>query len=362
MNWLNIFDRPIAFYPCFVTLTGSIHAGLMLSQAFYWSKRTKNPDGWFYKTQDDWTKETCLSRREQQTARKHLRAAKFWQEERRGMPAKIHFRLDLDLLEEALHGDEVSVTIEYILQHYSNALVLLSKAAHMRAVKAGVKSEYVDYREVLKLKGMICGICREPITRGIGIRSAFLTFDHIVPIIKQGSHTPENIQPSHAGCNAAKSGRAFEIKTSSRLSLSNQDGLDKANQSDSPNVNKSSLSKPTPLIETKTTTENTTMAQALRAARVSDTGRLMGILARTIGPIANQGKQANAIRWLLDRGYTVEQIESCLKFVHGQKWRDTTVDLWTVAGEIERYVKQNEKPQRDSEQSQRSRLRKPLSE
>ena len=32
---LQLLDRPIAFHRCFVTLTGSVTAALMLSQALY---------------------------------------------------------------------------------------------------------------------------------------------------------------------------------------------------------------------------------------------------------------------------------------------------------------------------------------
>ena len=50
---LDLLDRPIAFHRVFVTITGSLAAGVMLSQALYWSRRTKDPEGWFYKTQPE---------------------------------------------------------------------------------------------------------------------------------------------------------------------------------------------------------------------------------------------------------------------------------------------------------------------
>src|SRR5208337_2284104 len=58
--------------------------------------------GWFYKTQEEWTDEICLSRCEQETARRVLRAFNFWHEVRRGVPAKLYFRLDLDKLAAAV--------------------------------------------------------------------------------------------------------------------------------------------------------------------------------------------------------------------------------------------------------------------
>ena len=107
MRVIDLLDRPIAFHRSLAALTGSVTAGLMLSQALYWSKRGKDPDGWFYKTQEDWHAETYLSRKEQETARRKLRElgdGTVWQEELRGVPATLYFRLDMDKLEELLLG------------------------------------------------------------------------------------------------------------------------------------------------------------------------------------------------------------------------------------------------------------------
>lgn len=95
---LSLLDRPIAFHRVFVTITGSVTAGVMLSQAFYWSRRTTLKDGWFYKKADEWTKETGLSRREQETARKVLRKLGILEETKRGIPATLHFRVSHEAL------------------------------------------------------------------------------------------------------------------------------------------------------------------------------------------------------------------------------------------------------------------------
>jgi hypothetical protein len=93
-------DRPIAFHRGLRSVVDGAAPALMLSQAIYWTRRTD--DGWFYKTQADWEEETLLTRREQETARKNLRLNQFWSEERRGIPAKLYFRVDLLLLVKAL--------------------------------------------------------------------------------------------------------------------------------------------------------------------------------------------------------------------------------------------------------------------
>jgi hypothetical protein len=103
-----LLDRPIAFHRAFVGLTGSVNAALMLSQALYWSKRTSDPDGWFYKTRDEWEEETGLTRYEQEGARGRLRKLSFWREELRGVPATLHFHLDEDALLAALDSGRES--------------------------------------------------------------------------------------------------------------------------------------------------------------------------------------------------------------------------------------------------------------
>jgi hypothetical protein len=94
--------RPIAFQPVFARVCGSINAGLMLSQAYYWTPRTSDPRGWFYKTQSEWKEETYLTRYEQETARRILKAKGFLQEHLRGNPAQLFYRVDFEALVRAI--------------------------------------------------------------------------------------------------------------------------------------------------------------------------------------------------------------------------------------------------------------------
>lgn len=100
----TLLRRPIAFHRVFVTIGGGVTAGLMLSQAWYWSQRTSDPSGWFWKTREDWEKETGLTRREQETARQQLMQRGLMEEERRGVPARLHFRLDIQAIIKAING------------------------------------------------------------------------------------------------------------------------------------------------------------------------------------------------------------------------------------------------------------------
>ena len=107
---IDLLDRPIAYHRCFVTLTGSVTAAVLLSQAVYWSRRTgAGNDGWFWKTSADWEEETGLTRREQDTARGILRELGFWEEEKRGIPARLWFRLDQEQLEQLLTSEKTSL-------------------------------------------------------------------------------------------------------------------------------------------------------------------------------------------------------------------------------------------------------------
>jgi hypothetical protein len=98
----ELFDRPIAFHRIFAEVTGSVNAGLLLSQFVYWSKRTSKGDGWFWKTQEELKEETAMTRRQQETARKILCRAGLTHEKRKGVPPKTWFKVDLDCLEKLL--------------------------------------------------------------------------------------------------------------------------------------------------------------------------------------------------------------------------------------------------------------------
>lgn len=107
---LEVFDLPVSFHRCLVPITGGVTAALMLSQAI-WTTQTIEPaaNGWFSKSQDQWSDETGLSRWEQETARRALRSAGFVEERRVGMPAKLWFRVHPDTVWRALQAYAAAV-------------------------------------------------------------------------------------------------------------------------------------------------------------------------------------------------------------------------------------------------------------
>lgn len=121
----KLLQRPIAFHRVFVDVTGSVAAGLFLSQLWYWKDRVPELDddgqprhGWFYKGVDEWFEETRLTYAEQAQARKILRRLGLLEEKKRGIPARLWFRLNVDRLIELIGSagvrsskfDEKSVT------------------------------------------------------------------------------------------------------------------------------------------------------------------------------------------------------------------------------------------------------------
>lgn len=96
--------RPISFHRVFAEIAGGATAGLFLSQLFYWCDKGEDPDGWIYKTQAQWTEETCLTRSEQERARQALRDHGLLEEVKRGIPARLFYRLDVEGLARMLNA------------------------------------------------------------------------------------------------------------------------------------------------------------------------------------------------------------------------------------------------------------------
>ncbi|ECC9707411.1 TPA: hypothetical protein ACJG01_001880 [Salmonella enterica subsp. salamae serovar 21:z10:[z6]] len=101
-QFLQLVDRPIAFQRSFVRLGVGITGALLLSQIVYWQNRMEGQ--WFYKTQADLEEETGLTRYEQEGARKKLVSCGVLEEAKRGIPAKLYFRINQVRLEELLLG------------------------------------------------------------------------------------------------------------------------------------------------------------------------------------------------------------------------------------------------------------------
>lgn len=85
--------RPVAFYPIFIQICGSVTAALLLSQLFYWTEKQRDPRGWIYKTAEEWQHELSLTYKQQFTARAALRHGGFLEERRWGSVHRLEFRV-----------------------------------------------------------------------------------------------------------------------------------------------------------------------------------------------------------------------------------------------------------------------------
>jgi len=101
----EVLDRPIAFHRVFADITGSIPAALFLSQSLYWQLRCPaGRDGWWWKTAKDWFEETRLTRGEQAKARKKLCSLQILEEQKKGVPCRLWFRLNLNALLDSIQN------------------------------------------------------------------------------------------------------------------------------------------------------------------------------------------------------------------------------------------------------------------
>ncbi|HEM7148516.1 TPA: DNA-binding protein [Acinetobacter baumannii] len=113
-------EQPIAFNKHYVFLGCGINGALMLSQLVYWTSRTKDSEGWIFKTHHEWTQETGLTRREQDTARATLKSLKFISEKKMGVPCRVYYRVERENLYQALI--EYSESIDINSMHNSAIL------------------------------------------------------------------------------------------------------------------------------------------------------------------------------------------------------------------------------------------------
>jgi hypothetical protein len=109
----DLLDRPISFNPAFLRMinefiadrareegkkygnAASPAAAIFLSQAWYWSKRTTDPDKWFYKSAKEWEEETGLTDNTQATCRRILgiEGMQVIEEKLKSVPATVHYRV-----------------------------------------------------------------------------------------------------------------------------------------------------------------------------------------------------------------------------------------------------------------------------
>ncbi len=105
--------KPILYIAGLSLVFKSTNAGIMLSQLLYWQGKSKLAGGWMYKTMDEMRLETGLSRNQQDTAIKNLKQLGILEVKLKQIPAKRHFRIDMQKLYELLPSLKISSNLTY---------------------------------------------------------------------------------------------------------------------------------------------------------------------------------------------------------------------------------------------------------
>lgn len=93
--------KPVAYFPNLANFLGSTKQALFISQLGYWEgKQRDKKNGWIYKTQQEMQAETGLTRASQETVRRKLKRLGVLKEKRAQIPARLHYKVDWDLLLE----------------------------------------------------------------------------------------------------------------------------------------------------------------------------------------------------------------------------------------------------------------------
>jgi hypothetical protein len=86
-------NRTVGYSPDLARIVGGATTGLFLSQLLFLSDKGASPDGWVYKSEQEMGRETGLTKREQQTARRKLIALGVIAIERRGFKFTYYFKI-----------------------------------------------------------------------------------------------------------------------------------------------------------------------------------------------------------------------------------------------------------------------------
>jgi hypothetical protein len=104
-------NRVVAYSPDLAKAVGGATIGLFLSQLLFLSDKGANPDGWIYKSEQEMGKETGLTKREQQSARRKLLALGVIAIMRGGWKNTYHFKVIWEKLYQVITGIQRPQTV-----------------------------------------------------------------------------------------------------------------------------------------------------------------------------------------------------------------------------------------------------------
>jgi hypothetical protein len=97
-------NRVVAYSPDLARIAGGATIGLFLNQLLFLSDKGHDPNGWVYKSEAEMGKETGLTKREQQTARRKLLALGVIAIMRGGWKNTYHFKVIWEKLYQVIAG------------------------------------------------------------------------------------------------------------------------------------------------------------------------------------------------------------------------------------------------------------------
>jgi len=106
----QLLIKPVAYHGVLARMLKSPTAAIMLSQGIYWQSIAEDKgEYYFYVTGEEWYKQTGLTVENQMTARKLMSKRGIWIEVRKGVPARMFYRIDinelLDQLEDFVNSE-----------------------------------------------------------------------------------------------------------------------------------------------------------------------------------------------------------------------------------------------------------------
>jgi hypothetical protein len=90
--------RAVAYYPGLKQITGSTTSTILLCQFLYWCDKTRDTDGWIWKTSDEIEEETGLTANEQRTAKINLADLNLLQFEFKRLDHNTRYRVNQEEL------------------------------------------------------------------------------------------------------------------------------------------------------------------------------------------------------------------------------------------------------------------------
>jgi hypothetical protein len=104
-------NRVVGYSPDLARIVGGATTGLFLSQLLFLSDKGHNPDGWVYKSEAEMGRETGLTKREQQTARRKLLSLGVIAIMRGGWKNTYHFKVLWEKLYQVIAGFQQAQTV-----------------------------------------------------------------------------------------------------------------------------------------------------------------------------------------------------------------------------------------------------------